>query len=64
MGHTLGIYGLMREWVGSLWELCLEQQSSLLATGPKPQEKFDQVFQRGEAEYMHTNFKNQIANLC
>ena len=32
--------------------LCLEQQSSLLTTGPKLQKKIAQVFERSEGEYI------------
>jgi len=43
--------------------LCIEQ-SNLLATGPKPQKKFAQVFEKSEAEYIYSISKIQIvANL-
>ena len=46
-------YTWLNEAMGRLtMGLCLEQQSSLLATGPKLRKKIAQVFERSEGEYI------------
>ena len=51
-------YTWLDEGMGRLtMGLCLEQ-SSPLTTGPKPWEKYAKVFEKSEAEYIYSNFKN------